>query len=102
MIAAPASAAAIPSAMTSAALMGIFGWRVRPQAPFNAASIHTFDIGLIPCILQRLTLVLKASYCEVGSWAAPSRNQSRLVEVVCEAIGLLTYFNRYRSRFSAA
>src|ERR1043166_8298455 len=55
MIAAPARAAAIPSAAISSTGIGIVGCSARPQAPFSAASIHTLPICL-RCGVERLDL----------------------------------------------
>ena len=44
-MAAPAFAAAMPSATISATEMGIAGWRSRVQGPFSAASIQILGMA---------------------------------------------------------
>src|SRR6516164_10995280 len=57
MIAAPASAAAIPSAIMSWIVIGIPGCNARPQGPLMAASSHVLDavISRPQYLLLRLT-----------------------------------------------
>ena len=45
MMAAPAFAAAMPSATISSTEIGIVGWRSRVQAPLIAASIQTLGMA---------------------------------------------------------